>query len=427
MPAPAFVLPARFAFDARSGRLRRTTSAEVIVMLPWPVMKAFRWTTPTAAPVACTPEFVIPPELPDQSGRTDANSDDARPLRGVAHKDLPEIRAFCETIPAPVRLAVSVFRERQWQLLAWISSTGPTAEQLLQANPALAFAVACGDELSVWEAPIRFIEIRPRMAYHGQVELLARLGFPATERTRRIVRKIDAGAISLRRLRKLREWLRDAGIARRLAHLPKVNESVLALLENNTFAAVNDTVLHQLARGQDIDATDVAGRIEEAVRQWGEVRPTTPLPQFTGVDQIREVHAELRQDVSTVRRDTEHFPLPPVPGNEHIVAIQSRAMLLEEKWLQSNCVDTYASDIRKGKLAIYRVLAPQRCTLSIRLRRGRWVIGELKGTANSSASAETVAAVRRWLKGQGGSPPKTTPSRPVGSASGSAPTGSART
>ena len=54
-------------------------------------------------------------------------------------------------------------------------------------------------------------------------------------------------------------------------------------------------------------------------------------------------------------------------------------------------------DARRGKIAIYRVLAPERCTLSLKLSRGRWVIDQLKCRSNQEPGAEVVEAVTQWL------------------------------
>lgn len=368
-------------------------------MLPWPMMKAFRWRRRAGTPTAYSPEFAVPPDMPGQSGNPDARPGAPRlAVFDVNYDGLAEIRAFCQTIPTPIRQAVSVFHERHWQLLTWISSGGPAAEQLLNANPALAFAVACGADLIVREAPIRFLEKLPLMAYHGQLELLARLGFPATERVRRIMRKVVPPAVNLERVRKLRELLQDDNIVNRLAHTPALNDAVLTLLENGTFATVNNATLRQLACAKDDDANDVARRLAEAIQLWALVRPTTPLRQFNRVERIREVHAEVSHDATRVRRNVRTFPPPPVSGTSQIIHIDSMAMLVEESRLQSNCVDTYAQSIRNSTMAVYRVLAPQRCTLALRWRRGRWVIDELKGTANSAASTDTRDAVKNWLK-----------------------------
>jgi len=368
-------------------------------MLPWPTMKAFRWTGRARAPKACAPEFAVPPELPGTPRRFEVGPDETR-TAGVdaVYGGLTEIQAFCSAIPEPIRRAVAAFRERHWQLLTWLATGGPAAEQLLAANPALAFAVACGAELTVWEAPIEFLAKQSRMAYRSQIGLLGTLGFPATERVRRIVRKIVPGAVTLERMLRLREWVRDDGIVSRLAHTPSLNSAVFTLLENGTFASMTDAALQQVACAQEDEATDLAGRFEEAVRLWGLVRPTTPLPQFNQAERIREVLAELRTDLTKVRRGIGLFPSAPVRGNAHIVHIDSMAMLVEESRLQSNCVDTYVRSIKNRMMAVYRVWAPQRCTLALNWRRGRWVIGELKGTANTTASTETRAAIRSWLK-----------------------------
>ena len=398
MPVPAVASSARFAFEEHGGRLYRMTDSDVIVMLPWPMMKAFRKRRPNGTYASCVPPFAIPPDLPDSAARPDNPADPATPGQpDIGYEGLAEIRLFCQQIPAPVRQTVSLFRERHWQLLAWLAGSGSVGEQLLAANPSLAFAVACGAEMTVRETPTRFLEKQFLMAYRSQVDLLGRLGFPSTERARRILRKIAPQAVTLARLRRLREWLRDAALSERLAHTPILNDAVLTLVETGAHAATSNATLQQVARENLDDATDIARRLADAVRLWGLVRPTTPLPHFTSVERIREVYAELHADAAKARREPHLFPPTPVAGNESILPIRSMAMLLEEGRLQSNCVATYAEAIRRGHTVVYRVLSPERCTLSIRWRRGQWVIGELKRSANRSASFETYMAVNRWL------------------------------
>jgi hypothetical protein len=64
-------------------------------------------------------------------------------------------------------------------------------------------------------------------------------------------------------------------------------------------------------------------------------------------------------------------------------------------------VASYAARVRRGRVAIYRVLAPERCTLSLARHRGVWAIDQLERACNRPPSASTVAAVTEWLE-QGG-------------------------
>jgi len=72
-------------------------------------------------------------------------------------------------------------------------------------------------------------------------------------------------------------------------------------------------------------------------------------------------------------------------------------MLIEEGRIQGNCVATYASRIMKRQVAVYRVLSPQRCTLSIVPSGEKWVCGQLKARANGRAWTSAFRMVEHWL------------------------------
>jgi hypothetical protein len=95
------------------------------------------------------------------------------------------------------------------------------------------------------------------------------------------------------------------------------------------------------------------------------------------------------------------FPPPPFPGTDTIRPLTTPAELIEEGDLQHNCVGnrvTYEPYVRRGLCYIYRVLAPERATLSM-ISRGTvsWSIGELKTARNHTVSRETWRVVREWL------------------------------
>jgi hypothetical protein len=61
-------------------------------------------------------------------------------------------------------------------------------------------------------------------------------------------------------------------------------------------------------------------------------------------------------------------------------------------------VASYAPRVREGRVFIYRVLQPERATLSlIRTDTGRWEIGELKASRNRPVSEQTQDLVEQWL------------------------------
>ena len=105
------------------------------------------------------------------------------------------------------------------------------------------------------------------------------------------------------------------------------------------------------------------------------------------------------RDTTTLRRTP--FPPPPIPGTDTIVPLTSFAALEEEANIQGNCLATnpmHAHLILDGTRYIYRVLAPERHTLSImRLGAAGWRIAELRQRANAEGSKTTTIVVQHWL------------------------------
>ena len=142
-----------------------------------------------------------------------------------------------------------------------MARTGPAADELLESNPALAFAVACGADLCAPDSSVRYRELQFLQAYHSQRRVLARLGFPPTERARRILRKVRPPAVSLASLGQLRLWLDDADVAERLAHVSHINRGVLAIVQNRTIMHLAPAALERIGREDADVAADYARRV----------------------------------------------------------------------------------------------------------------------------------------------------------------------
>jgi len=96
------------------------------------------------------------------------------------------------------------------------------------------------------------------------------------------------------------------------------------------------------------------------------------------------------------------FPPPPISGTKDIIPLTSFEALEEEAFQQSNCLginDNYANKVLSGGLYIYRVLAPERHTLSIEKMGGNcWRISELRQRKNGKGLENTKVVVQRWLE-----------------------------
>ena len=108
-----------------------------------------------------------------------------------------------------------------------------------------------------------------------------------------------------------------------------------------------------------------------------------------------------RQDLPARERK---YPTPPFKGSDAIEPISTRRELFEEGFDQKNCIYSYDEDIVAGRYYVYRVLAPERATISLtkesngRGRRKVWRIEEIKTRANNPAGWETIDVVNDWFE-----------------------------
>lgn len=138
----------------------------------------------------------------------------------------------------------------------------------------------------------------------------------------------------------------------------------------------------------------------DTVRMWRQVRRSRPVPAFQSLRRLHAEHERLIDDMNVVFTGRCHsgFPPPPVAGTDYIMPILTLEDLIAEGREQRNCVVSLASRIRSGSTALYRVLAPERCTLSLVQSGGTWTIGQLEASCNRAPSRGTRDAIRCWLR-----------------------------
>ncbi len=396
----AVILPAsRFSFDAAAGRLIETTATGTLTIFAWPAVKAFRWSAATCKSTSDRPEIAL---LTETLAEGTYRFDQVPELDAHAQACL---ELFCDRVPQRVRRVVAWMPERQWEVLAWVARVGLTAEDLLTSNPALAFAVANLPAIAGDAIPSRSLETQQLLLPNRrQRDILDRLGFPPSERARRILRKVLPRSICVQTLTQLREHIPRPAIAERLAHVPAIGPNILALLDNDTFERISLTALDSFARADETNAmSDIAARLAHAARIWNSERAAPAITiALQAPTRRRRQRPRPRRTIRhyaplvppTIKPD---YPPPPIPGNFAIVPLTYREDLVEEARQQANCVIDYEYRVLNGRMAIYRVLFPERCTLSLKLRRGKWIVDQLRAARNREPGGAVVQAVNAWL------------------------------
>ena len=370
----------RFSFDAVSARLTENTATGVNTLFGWPVIHAFRWSAATGKSVSFQPEIAILPE------RRSVGVYRFEQALGLNEQDQLAIETYLATIPPRIRGTIATLADRQWEVLVWAARGGLAAEDLLVSNPMIAFALANLAEVLPTKQSGRTVETQQRLLpSRKQREILERLDFEPTERVRRILRKVMPGSINLATLVLLRDQLRKPAVSERLAHVPAIGPQVLAMIDNGTFDYVTLAALEAFACA-DARSEDhhMATLVENAARIWCS-------------ELVSRARTPCGDQLAQAARKTD-FPPAPFLGTEAIVPILYRGQLLEEACEQNNCVFDYAPQVARGKIAIYRVLFPERCTLSLKLRQGHWTVDQLKGWRNREPGADVAQVVAQWLE-----------------------------
>ena len=435
----------------------------------------------------CAPEFRLVRPMESKPDRDLLAVDLAKDLLVDEHK-ATAFAAFRALLPGHIVPSVETFCSHQWSLLVLLHEYREACD-LVDNNPVLAYALAN-------HALFRGTRLETAGGYAGQRstdrqrDILKWLGFPGTESTVRLFRKIVAESASPPVLRQLRNaLLADDRTMRMLAHVPRINAGVLWTVVNPVLRnCVSQKLLLAIATNEDDmffgQTPDRLATVLALLTESGQMGPATPLTTFAQVERLQqgcdlsyrkylvrregirkrteaviEEKAKKRQDdedakaqrrrirqkrlaekaeqkwmehtrqqrqllranqarlesewrrreQETLRRLTVEkerqqrilasgFPPPPMPGTGDIIPLTTEAELIKEGEDQHNCVGGYNKLVKDGNFYVYRVLQPERATLSVvRGADGGWLRSELKTAGNARPNPETVRHVDNWV------------------------------
>jgi hypothetical protein len=357
------------------------------------------------------------------------------PTNEVAEQKARAIAAFREEIPRDIAKVVEPFGSHQWALMVLMNAE-PWAMDLAVGNPVLAYAFASSDKFR--GSPPEAAAVQARWYCHKkQRELLEWLGFPGTEAVARLIRKIPPESASPSILHRLKHVLKaDKRVLEYTSRLDVVNTAVLELVTVQPYLdLITPKLLAEVAcrpTGASIgDMINGGMIIRQQIYSHRQLRPVQSLRQVCRfrekAEEEQRSHAHrqelARQEaerfaeqelhrlrmLAMPRRRTEAekhkhhasqpFPPPPVPGTRDIVPLTGKEQLHLEGWEQANCVATYQWRVLAGDTYVYKLLAPERATLSIvRCADGRWYRSELNVEGNRKVKQSTAMMVDAWLE-----------------------------
>lgn len=311
-------------------------------------------------------------------------------IEALVKREHDRLAAAFDTIPPEVRLELVRYKTRRWQLLNLFARC-PGALDLSRSNPALAYALASNwifhkpAVTRPWRAAQTLVKQKQRV-------IMKWLNFPPTESVRRILARIPPESVSVVNLFNLRGTLQHQEIARKLAHVRRINSGVLRIFTDiQHHSLASPRLLNAIGEDQEQDVNyPPVLQVLKDIRRMSRLMNRDYAARFRNIHTLGQLcafHDELAlllpQDQAYNRLMlTEEMPPPPFVGTDSIVPIRTWHELKCEGTEMSNCVFSYINRVSNGMEYIYRVLAPVRGTLSIHRTLQGWRPAQFKKASN---------------------------------------------
>ena len=400
-------------FKEETGKLYVFTSGSITVLKGWPP-EAWKKTRSNPNWVRFRPEIAVPCRDIDARIRQFEHPEEEGgqlllPLDALLRpRELAWLKWYA-TIPQEARELARRLPTRQWHLLSFLARCGKAAFDLSASNPALAYALASN---WVFHRPAVQRPLRSVRALLGpgkrQREACAWLGFPETEASRKTLNKVVHKAINVSGLLYLRQSMADADAQKALSHLQRLNAGAIRIITDpGLFPLATPRLLQEVAHCREEDSRPKAAYLlrDSAAMQRLLFGGSLNFAPVGHINELAATHDSLIEDLNRAEcldRDIA-FPSPPVKGSEFIVPVTSARELVKEGREQHNCVASYMKRVAlQQRVFIYRVLWPERCTLSVSRHGDRWVLSELMRACNEQPSPKTREVVAEWFRQETG-------------------------
>lgn len=309
---------------------------------------------------------------------------------------------YLKPIPEEVLVTVSAFSSRHWHLLNLISRC-PGAMDLVKSTPALAFALA-----SLWvfreNPPKQPLRAARSLLRKPQSDIAAWLGFPKSKSAIQILRKIKPADCTIPNLLELRNLY--FCFSKSLCHMQQITSHALYIMSHSRLDySLSSSYVYQLGLNPSPEWLESEPRLIRDVLWLRDTLGEQEECTIHSHQNLQKQHDQLvermgRMDLKRIINN--ELPAPPfgpsMTAEVHIEPLTTAIDLIKEGKAQKNCVGAYADRVRRGGLYVYRVLAPERATLSIAMQRDHaWIIDEIKANDNNDVQESTIQHVKKWL------------------------------
>jgi len=322
------------------------------------------------------------------------------------------LKPWRESIPEAVIKRLKTYKGNAFGMLN-ICSCYQCADELFSNNPILFWLLFGYAQKNNWHE-FQFV----KTCRLKQTEILKAIKLPAKKSTLKLLQKIKARQYSKRENELIRQLLSLE--FERLNHRDTISIALIELIFHFP-QLLNSKLLNQLNGKETKLLREFIQDTEHMARRIGLDSESIDhqLYRCKNLNQVERLHDKLVEQFNKTmeeitgrgreRRKTaelllQPFPIPPLLGDNNIVPITSRKALIEEGKQQGHCVAVYDEDIIRGRYYVYQVIAPERATLGISIKKKQdnsqqpsLSIEQLKGYHNKTVNQATKEAVLLWF------------------------------
>ncbi len=306
--------------------------------------------------------------------------------------NIPKTHPWLNEIPKPLVKTLLDY-EKTYQVsmypLLCLLNRYQSAIDLLTSNPLLmTLVVHCAKQHKWTEAYVAQLLLEKR------TNILTACGLRGQKSTLKTLSKLSLGTFSHQAYRVIQEILALPD-SHKLNHLHYIDIKLFWLLSQYP-ELVSSRLLQSYQEGWSIKRFKML--YADTRRMAVQVKRQT-LTNCRTLDELEKIHdryiVQINQRKKIINVD---YPTPPIAGCKHIIPITNSTDLFNEGCIQRHCVASYHRAVFEGKSYIYKILAPERATLEVRIQaNGGYWVSQLKLSCNREPSEETIEMIYQWM------------------------------
>jgi len=312
---------------------------------------------------------------------------------------------LCDAIPDDINAVCSLMPAMDFQV-AQACAVSTAARQLASDSPLL-FLLAVD---YARQQPLS-VEAFEQLLAFKRSEILSAAGLPGSKSLARLVGRLKLSPMMPWELDDVHRALQQPDFLALLRHYPEVHLNHLRLLLRVQRPLWQGMLCLVNAHTQATDLSWTCRMIRDTLNLAGGNEQV--LAQVNSREDLQDQHdrfidrfnrqnhrnseekrIELAQELEDEHGD---YPQPPVTPPEGIEPLASWLELLEEGATMRHCVGSYDMAVAWGEVFIYRMVWPERLTISLEYRNNTWVVGEVRASCNANPSPAALERVRRWV------------------------------